>query len=456
MIGLNGTLSIAAEALGADTAGLEVTNNNIANANTPGYSRQIVSLSSAASVQNGTTVDEGVSYEGFSSVRDAVLSLAVNDATSSQASLTAQSTLLTQVNAAFSSTTSGVGASLSTLFSDLSGLSTGPSDSSARQTVLQDANQLVSQFHQAASALSSAASAANQQVSACVSEINGLTRQIADLNGQLASSPKSGQDGGSLQDQRDALTTQLAHLVGVASIQTQGSPALTAANGSPLVIGSTSYPLQVTTGSDGNVHVQDAEGNDITGALSGGTLGGVITVRDSTLPSLSAQLNSLASQFAIAMNNAQASGYDLNGTAGSAMFNLPAAGSAASGISVALTSGSAIAISSDGSTDSSGNLQAFLSVQSDALPSGATPADAYANLVGNIGSAGSQVSNELTAATASLQQLTTQQASESGVSIDEETTNLIRYQQAYAAAARVISTVNDLYTTLMNINLGGG
>src|SRR5581483_2748504 len=324
MIGLNGTLSIAAEALGADTAGLEVANNNIANANTPGYSRQIVSLSSAASVQNGTTVDEGVSYEGFSSVRDAVLSLAVNDATSSQGSLTAQSTLLTQVNAAFSSTTSGVGASLSTLFSDLSGLSTDPSDSSARQTVLQDANQLVSQFHQAASGLSSAASAANQQVSACVSEINGLTRQIADLNGQLASSADGSQDGGSLQDQRDELTTRLAQLVGVASIQTQGSPTLTAANGSPLVIGSTSYPLQVTTGSDGNVHVQDAEGNDITGALSGGTLGGVITVRDSTLPGISAQLNSLASQFATAMNNAQASGYDLNGTAVSAMFSLPA------------------------------------------------------------------------------------------------------------------------------------
>lgn len=454
MIGLNGTLSIATEALGAQAAGLEVTNNNIANANTPGYSRQIVSLSSAASVQNGTSVDEGVSYDGFTSVRDAVLDVAINGATSDQGSLTAQSSLLTQVNAAFSSTTSGVGASLSTLFSDLSSLSTDPSDPSARQTVLQDANELVSDFHQGASALASATAAANQQVTASVSEINGLTSQIADLNAQLASSADGEENGGSLEDQRDELTTQLAQLIGVSNVQTEGSPTLTTTTGSPLVIGSTSYPLQVTTGADGNVHVQDAEGNDITSALSGGTLGGVITVRDSMLPGLSAQLDSLASQFATAMNNAQASGFDLNGTAGSPMFSLPGEGSAAAGISVALTSGSGIAISSDGSTDSSGNLQAFLAVQSNPLASGATPGDEYASLVGNIGSAGSEVSNELTAATVSLQQLTTQQASESGVSIDEETTNLIRYQQAYEASARVISTVNDIYTTLMNMSLG--
>ncbi|HEX5284318.1 MAG TPA: flagellar hook-associated protein FlgK [Bryocella sp.] len=456
MVGLNGTLSIATEALGAQTAGLEVANNNIANANTPGYSRQVVSLSSAASVQNGGSVDEGVSYDGFTSIRDSVLSLAINGATSNQGSLTAQNALLTQITAAFSGTATGVGASLSTLFSDLSALGTDPSDPSARQTVLQDANQLLSDFHQGASALSSVTSAANRQVAASVSEINGLTRQIADLNSQLASSAGDGQDGGSLEDQRNALTTQLAQLIGVSNTQTEGSPTLTTANGSPLVIGGTSYPLQVTTGSDGNTHVQDAEGNDITNALAGGTLGGVISVRDSTLPSLSVQLNSLASQFATAMNSAQASGVDLNGNVGSAMFSLPAAGSAAAGISVALTNGSELAISSDASTNSSGNLQAFLSVQSNPLASGATPTDEYAILVGNIGSAGSKVSNELSATTTSLQQLTTQQASESGVSIDEETANLIRYQQAYAAAARVISTVNNLYTTLMGISLGGG
>lgn len=456
MVGLNGALSIATEALGAQMAGLEVANNNIANANTPGYSRQIVSLSSAASVQNGTTVDEGVFYNGFTSVRDRVLNLAIDAATSKQGSLTAQSTLLTQLNSAFSGTTTGISSSISALFSGLSALSTNPSDPSARQSVLENANQMVSDFHQGASALSDAASAANQQISSTVAEINSLTQQIATLNGQLASSSPEGQNGGALEDQRNALTTQLAQLVGISSTQTEGSPTLTTANGSPLVIGNTAYSLQVTTGSDGTAHVLDAQGNDITSSLSGGTLGGALTVRDSTVPALSDQLDSLASQFATAMNNAQASGFDVNGNVGAAMFSVPGTGSAAAGISVALTNGSQIAISSDGSTNGSGNLQAFLSVQSNALPGGSTPTDEYASFVANVGSAGSQVNNELTAATASLQQLSAQQASESGVSIDEETANLIRYQQGYSAAARVISTINDLYTTLMNISLGAG
>jgi flagellar hook-associated protein 1 len=209
------------------------------------------------------------------------------------------------------------------------------------------------------------------------------------------------------------------------------------------VIGSSAYQLQVTTAPDGTAHVLDGQGNDITGVLSGGTIGGAITARDITIPALSQQLDALASQFATAMNNAQTTGYDLNSNPATAMFTIPATGSAAAGITVALTSGSQIAASSDGSTGSSGNVKALLSVQSTDLPSGANPTDSYARLISNIGFAGSQVNSSLAANTSSLQQLTFQQESESAVSIDEETANLI-------------STINDIYATLMNMSLGGG
>ena len=138
------------------------------------------------------------------------------------------------------------------------------------------------------------------------------------------------------------------------------------------------------------------------------------------------------------------------------MFAVPTTGSAAAGITMTLTSGSQIAASSDGATGGSGNVKTLLAVQSSNLPNGADPIASYASLVGNIGFAGSQVSSGLAATTSSLQQLTSQQDSESGVSIDEETANLIRYQQAYSASARVISTINDIYTTLMNMSLGEG
>ena len=152
------------------------------------------------------------------------------------------------------------------------------------------------------------------------------------------------------------------------------------------------------------------------------------------------------------MNSAQASGYDANGNQGSALFTVTSGVvGAAQAISVALQSGSGLAVSSDGSQGSSGNVSTFLSVQNTALASGSTPTDAYAALVDQVGSAGSQVSANLTATAASLNQLTSQQSSESGVSIDEESTNLIRFQQAYAASAKVISTINQIYNTVMNM-----
>ena len=125
---------------------------------------------------------------------------------------------------------------------------------------------------------------------------------------------------------------------------------------------------------------------------------------------------------------------------------------ASAGIHVALSSPSGIAASSDGSSGSSGNLTNLLAVQTNALPGGQTPTDTYASLTTSIGTAASNVSTSLTATKLSLQQLTSQQSATSGVSVDEESTNLIRYQQAYSAAANVISTINSLFTVVMNMD----
>ncbi len=452
MLSLNGALSIASKALQAQYAGLAVTNNNIANVNTPGYSRQILSLSADAMTQNGVSVDMGVEYTGYTSVRDSVLNTAINDKTSSQASLTAQNTLTTQINTAFSSTTSGIGSSLSGLFSSISALSTTPSDGSLRQAVLTAANQLANAFHQGASALSTASSNANQQVTSAVAQVNQLTAQIASLNRQLAAVQSGTDGGGGLEDQRDALTTQLAALTGIATVQTDASPTITTASGSPLVVGVSASSLQVATGVDGQAHILDATGTDITSTFTSGTLGGLLTARDSTLPALSHQLNTFATQFADAINTAQASGKDASGNAGGALFSI-AAGSAspAAAVKVAITDPGKIAASSDGTAGSNGNIATLLAVQTSTLASGSTPAAAYASLVYNVGAAGAQTSSDLTSTTAALTQLTSQRSSESGVSVDEEATNLIRFQQGYQAAARVISTLSECYTTLMNM-----
>lgn len=455
MYGLTATLSLASQALSAESGALAITNNNITNVNTPGYSREVVNLSAQAVAGDGTgTQGNGVSFNDFSSVRDQVLNIAIQQKTADVSSLSAQSASWSQVETAFSSTTSGVGAAISGVFSSLSALSTAPSSAGSRQSALSAAGNLVNAFHQAAATLSSVESQADGAISGIVANINQLTSQIASMNQQLSVSNVPGQNGGALEDQRDALTAQLVTLTGITTTSTKSTPSLSTGSGSPLVIGGTAYALQVTKGSDGKTHVLDVNGKDITSFLNGGSLGGALTTRDSSLPQVSAKLDQLASEFSSAMNAAQAQGYDESGIQGSALFNVPADGSsAAMGISLALAGASGLALSSDGSSGSSGNLSNLLGVQATTLPSGQTPTDTYASLTEAIGNASASVNNSLTASNAALSQLKTQSASESGVSIDEETTNLLRFQQAYTAAAKVISVVNDLYSSLMSMGV---
>ena len=449
MVSLNASLSIASQALDAQDGAISIVNNNIANVDTVGYSRQTVNLS-AEGLAGG--VDGGVSFGGYTSVRNQLLNISVNNKTSDGASLNTQSTALAAVNSDFSGTSTGIGSAISTFFSSLSSLSSDPTDSSSRQSVLSAATQLTTAFQQGASSLTAAQTNANTEVSANVAQINQLAQQIASLNSQLGSTADtSGVGGGDLEDQRDQLITQLSHLTGVSETQTEGQPTLTTSNGSALVVGNKAYALQVSTGTDGQQHITDAGGTDITASLTGGSLGGALNLRDTTIPQFLTQLNTLATQFASAVNTAQATGYDATGAAGQPMFTISGTNSSA-GITVALASASGIAASSDGSTGSSGNLTNLLAVQTAALPSGQTPTDTYAGLVTTIGSTTSNVSTNLTATNLSLQQLTAQQSSVSGVSVDEESTNLIKYQQAYSAAANVISTINSLFTTLMNMD----
>ena len=453
MVGLNSILSIASQSLNADTGAIAVTNNNIANVDTPGYSRQVVNLSAEALAGAGANQDDGVTFGGFTSVRNELLQIGINQATSQSSSLNAQSTSWSQIESAFSNTGSGLGAALSSFFSGLSALSTAPDDDPTRQSAYSAATQVVDAFQQAASTLSTAQSSADSSVPGTVAQINQLTSQIANLDQQLSTMQAAGQDGGSIEDQRDQLTTQLAQLVGISSTATGTTPTLTTANGTPLVIGDQAYALQTTQESNGDTDVLDSAGQDITANISGGSLGGAITTRDQDVPALMGTLNALATQFAAAMNTAQASGYDQNGNQGQSLFSLPTDGSdAAAGITLAVSDGSFIAASSDGTAGSSGNVSNLLAVETQALPSGQTPTEAYASFVQTIGTSSAAVTGNLTASSAALSQLTTQQASESGVSVDEETTNLLQYQQAYQAAAQVITTVNDIYSTLMNMS----
>jgi flagellar hook-associated protein 1 FlgK len=450
---LNTAMWIASQALDVDQGAMDVTSNNIANASTPGYSREVVDLTEQTPIESGNlTVGTGVSLAQIQSVRSQVLSLLISQQTTQQNGSQTQLNGLQQVEGLFSDPTSGIGANLSAFFNSISQLSTDPSNGAQRQSVMTAAQNLVTSFNQAAQSLGTIQSGLNQSVSSTVNQINSLTQQIAQINGQVGQMEQLGKDPGSLLDQENQLINQLSQLTNVNEIQTENGLTLTTGNGTALVVGNQSFALQVGNGPTG---MQDvfSQGQDITSTIQGGSLGGAIQVRDQDIPGILTQLNTLASQFATSFNNAQAQGYDLNGNVGQALFSFNASGAAAS-LSLATTDPDAIAASSDGTSGSNGNIANLMAVETSPLPSGVSPTDAYANIVAQSGNLASQAQAEVTASTSSLNQLNDQLGEISGVSINEETTNLLNYQTAFSAAARVVTTVDQLTQDVLNMGSG--
>ena len=453
MSGLLGTMSIALGALEAQQAGLETTTNNIANLNTPGYTRQRPILEEADPViQNGMALGNGVDLKGIQSLRASILELQIGDETQQQGKSQALVNAMSQVQTLFPDDTTGIGQQISAFFQSLNSLSTNPSDTTLRQSVLSAANGVAAAFNNAAQQLSSVSGGIDLNVEQAVGQVNQITQQIAGINSKLNQVGGTSQDYGTFLDQRDNLVQQLSGLIDVSVVNDGSSLTLTTKQGTALVVDGKSFALTTAldTGS-GTQHVYSQDGNDITAQISGGQLGGLVQARDQSLASVQTQLDSLASGFSQALNSAQAMGFDLHGDAGGNLFTTASGSGAAASMTVAITDPTLLAASSDGTTGSNGNLANLSAVANQAVSNGLTPTQAYANLVFQAGSAVSDGTTELNASNTMLQQLQQQQASISGVSLDQEASNLLLYQRAYQAAAEAISTVNQMLQTAINM-----
>jgi flagellar hook-associated protein 1 FlgK len=453
MASLSSSLAIATQSLQATELEIQVTNNNIVNAHTSGYSREVVNLSESSPIQEGNvSLGGGVTIDGVTSVRDQLLNLQIQQQTSDQSGAEAQVNALNQIQTLFPSSGTSLASTLSTFFTNLSSLTTNASSTSARQTVIQSAQALVSQFNSISAGLTGPTSGLNTTVTDDVSQINQLSAQAASLNQELVQQSAAGQSAGPINDQLDAVETQLATLTNISVTHSSTGDNITTGNGTPLVLGNQSYALTASADPSGSVQVLDQNGNNISSTIASGDLGGTLEVRDTQIPSLLSSLDSLANQFATSFNAAQAQGFDQNGNAGAALFTIPAtvAGSAA-GIALATTDPTKIAASSDGSSGSNGNVANLTAVQSAALAGGQSVTSLSSNLVYQIGDLTSTATTNSAAIQQSLTALTNQQGSISGVDTDQETANLVQYQQSYEAAAKIVSTIQSLFTTTINM-----
>jgi hypothetical protein len=286
-------------------------------------------------VVDSLTFGTGVSLEKLQSLRDPILQLRIQQETQQQGQLDAFVTAMQLAQVLFSGTSTDIGTQISNFFGSLNQLSTDPTNLSLRQGVLTAAGNLANAFHSAASNLTSQRNNLGPNVVQAVQQVNVLTSQIGQLNGQIANLQNLNQEASALVDKRDVLIGQLSSLIDVSAIKSDNGLTLTTSNGTALVAGEQSFPLTTQTDVSGVQHIFSL-GSDITAKLTSGSLAGLLEVRDQKIPALLSNLDTLAAGLANALNTANQSGFDLNGTAGGNLFVPPPAGGQGAAASIAV------------------------------------------------------------------------------------------------------------------------
>lgn len=447
MSSLFGTMSLSLRALFAQQAGLQTTSDNIANVNTPGYSRKrAVLVEDVAFVDSIGSTGTGVQVQDIESLRDRVLELRICEETQHEAALKSFLGAMKQVDAQFSDVENGIGSRVDKFFAAISALATDPSGAPQRQEILLSAKNLAGSFRTATKDLRALQLMLDSNLQENVDRINGLSARIAKLSSGI-SSPHSASDAGTLQDQRAELIRELAENVDIAVIQSDSGVTVTTKSGALLVGGGRSYELVTRPDSSGLSRIYSGE-EDITTQIQSGAVGGLLRARDSSISDVLERLNELAGEIVTEVNAANAAGFDLQGVAGGNIFQSVATDAAAN-MDLAISDPNRICASSDASIGDNRNLEKFESVRNGLIVDGQTPIDYYASVVAFIGNETSDADADLGASEVVLRNLLDQRGAISGVSLDEEAANLVRYQRAYEASAKVISVVDDLLQTLL-------
>ncbi len=325
--------------LNASQARLNTVGHNIANADTDGYNRQSVVVSSAGGVSVGAGfVGRGVQVDTVKRSYDSFLYKQLTNAQSSGAAMVAYGGQISQVSNLLADNTVGVAPALRKFFESNNAVASAPADPAARQDLIGQANSLVTQINEANRFLQNQRENINAQISTSVSQINSYVERINDMNQQIARAQAAspGHVPNDMYDQRDQLVTELNTLVKVNVIEQNGSYNITVGNGQTMLSGTSVYPLQavaskadgsrlvvaytVPTGQPGQtatVELQD-------GQISGGQLGGLLDYRANSLDVLQNDLGRMAVGLAVSYNAIHEQGLDANGRPGQAFFGLGA------------------------------------------------------------------------------------------------------------------------------------
>lgn len=441
----------AASALQVYEGALDVTQNNVTNANTPGYATQAPTLvAQPFNVLTGSP--GGVELGTTQSTRDQFLEQSVRTQQTAYSYDQQQVSDLSTVQNYFSlSTSSGIAPAMTALFNSFSQLSVTPNDTVARQTVLNDAATVAQNFNETASELLSQQTNLQQATSTTIQAINQLGTTIAQINADNPVDLGGGVDAG-VDAQLNAALDQLSQYVNFTVLQ-QGNGQVSVYLGgqTPLVMGDQSYAIQGDF-STPQTAILSSSGADITSQITGGQLGAQINDNNNLIPSYLNSLNTLAQTLADQVNSTLDQGVDESGASPTTdLFSYNASDGAALTLSVNSLTPDQIAAALPGATGGNGNALALAALANAPLVSGYTFAQAYGNIGGQVGNDLSTAQNNSTTDQALLSQAETLRQQTSGVSLDEQAEDLLEYERSYDAISKMISTLNTLSLDVVNI-----
>lgn len=438
-----------ANALSVYGEALNTTENNVLNASTPGYARQVQVLQ-ALPFDPSVGMPGGVAAGPVKSTRDAFAEQSVQVQQSELGYQQQISSDLSQLQNYFPVTgSSGLSPSIDSFFNSFSQLSINPNDTVSRQAVITQGQQLANAFQQTATGMGTTSSAVDDETRAAVNTINSLAGQIAAINTERESNANGSMDAG-VDANLNADLEELSQYAGFKALQQpDGEVNVYLGGQSPLVMGSTANAIQADF-STPQTRILDSQGKDITSQVSSGTLAGMLRVKNTLLPSYMNNLNTLAQSIADQVNSTLSDGIDQNGnTPSQDLFAYDTTAGAALSLTVNPLTPDQIAAALPGNDGGNGNALALAQLGSSNALDGTSFSGYYGELAGQVGNDLSNANSSVSTNQQLLTQAQTLRSQVSGVSLDQEATQMLGYQRAYQATSQLVSIMNTLLESVL-------
>jgi flagellar hook-associated protein 1 len=477
MSNLLASLNVTAGALDAFSLAMETTQNNVANAQTPGYAAQTQTLQAEAFNLSLGAIG-GVSAGQVTSARDEFAEQNVHQQNMLLGSATQSVNSLTQLQNLFPvAAGSGIANALNGLFSSFSGWSENPNSSTAQNNVMTNAATVASEFQNTAQGLAQFTQDTEQQIRQTVSDVNQLTSQLAADNQQIQHGNAA--DAGLDANIHNTLDQLSQYVNFTTSKQSDGTYTILLDGQTPLVSGSQQLSLgfqmaQPTNPPPTNANapphavILSSDGSDITSQVTTGQLGSLVNIRNTVIPQYigdayqQGSMNTLAQQFADRVNQLLTAGNITDGPpaqAGIPFFTYDAANptNVAQSLAVnpAITAGQLAAIDPGPPEVSNGTALALSNLSNPQDPAdeigGQSYTDYYAGMAATVGQAMNEANDQQTAQQSAVAQAQNLRQQASGVNLDQEAVNLVQFQNAYEANSRFVTVIDTITGDLMNM-----